>query len=110
VSRRRSPQEVAAIFAAEFPHAFKSDGTPRAPLQLRIFGDLQKRLRGRVRRRELQAALAYCLTQPDYQRLVAQGGTRIDLDGRHVGRQIGVKARAFARRLQARHEPSEHAP
>jgi sRNA-binding protein len=106
VSRRRSPQEVAAIFAAEFPHAFKSDGTPRAPLQLRIFADLETRLRGRVRRRELQAALAWCLTRPDYQRLVAQGGTRIDLDGRHVGR-IGVKARAFARRLQARHDAPE---
>jgi sRNA-binding protein len=99
-----NPEKAIAALAARFPSTFVADPVQsHRPLKIGIGNDL---VAAGFPAREANAALNAYTGGPAYQRVVATGGYRVDLDGNVAGEVTDGQRRyaeARARRLEARH-------
>jgi sRNA-binding protein len=98
-----NPEKTITALAARFPSTFVADPVQsHRPLKIGIGSDL---VAAGFPAREANAALKTYTGRPAYQRVVATGGYRIDLDGNVAGEVTDGQRRyaeARARRLEAR--------
>ena len=121
-ARRDQFKRTIAILAELFPHCFAVDKwAPHRPLKIGIHVDLVAT--GLVAPRECTIALTAYTGRLQYQRAVAAGGARVDLDGNAVGEvaadeieharvvvaQMEAQAVAKAEASQASHQPHHKA-
>jgi sRNA-binding protein len=97
------PEKTITALAARFPSAFVADPVQsHRPLKIGIGNDL---VAAGFPAREANAALKTYTGRPAYQRVVATGGYRVDLDGNAAGEVTDGQRRyaeARTRRLEAR--------
>jgi sRNA-binding protein len=98
-----NPEKTITALAARFPSTFVADPVQsHRPLKIGIGNDL---VAAGFPAREANAALKTYTGRPAYQRVVATGGYRVDLDGNVAGEVTDGRRRyaeARARRLEAR--------
>ena len=92
--------EIRDALAALFPNAFSAEPwRVHRPLKVGIGNDLVAR--GVLGARELNAALSRYVDRLMYQKCLAAGGARVDLDGNVAG-EVSREQRCRAKRLVAR--------
>jgi ProP effector len=97
----KSDAHIAAL-AALFPAAFSAERSqPHRPLKVGIGNDLVAR--GVFGVREVNAALKRYVDRLTYQKCLAAGGARLDLDGNVAG-EVSCEQRCRAERMVARIE------
>ena len=103
-ARRDQFKRTIAILAELFPHCFVVDKwAPHRPLKIGIHVDLV--VTGLVTPREVRNALVVYTGRLQYQKAVAAGGARVDLDGNVAGEVApdqAEHARAVVARMEAK--------